>query len=794
MMKHASFAVAAVWVGLAGWPGTAFAQPASAEVVDAGVAQLAAEPGDAGGTGDATVFDGGMGEPGDAGTSQTAQLLSAAQADAGALRDGLELVDAGRPVAAPSLETVVVGTPEERTAGSAHTIKSARLNRFELDDPHAVLQAVPGVQVRGEDGYGLRPNIGLRGANPDRSKKVTLMEDGVLFGPAPYSAPAAYYFPLVTRMESIRVLKGPSSIMYGPQTVGGAIDFITRDIPQGVSAGFDGSFGQYQSGKLHGYFSASSEQSGFLVEGLHLRSSGFKQLDGGGDTGFQRNEWMMKGRHQLTAGGATHTFSIKLGFSHESSNETYLGLSDADFRAAPLRRYVSSRFDHMEWYRTQLVLTHKLSAGPITVSTDVYRQDLHRTWRKLNHFRGAELSDVLSRPDTARNQVFYSVLTGQQDSQSDEETLLIGPNQRDFISQGVQSVLRTGFKTGPIEHAVEARARYHFDSIRRHHSEDAFLMRSGQLVFAGEPTAQLVDNYEFTHAVALNVADALSWGPVTLTPGVRVELIWSQSNDYLANTVGNGATQVVLPGLGAHWAITPQLGVLAGIYRGFSPPAPGQPPQVLPELSWNMEAGARWARPKERFEVIGFFNDYQNLTDICTFSNGCANESLDRQFSAGEANIYGAEVFGEKTLRFGSLVSVPLSLAYTFTQTRLLQSYQSQDPVLGQVQAGDELPYVPRHQLNVAAGIDVWRIGVHGQFTFIDRMREVAGQGEYDPRWATDALPVLDLHAGFKLTDWAELYFDARNVLDSHAIVGRRPFGARPNAPRTMLGGLKLHY
>src|SRR6478609_9279237 len=87
--------------------------------------------------------------------------------------------DAGvaEPKESKPLNTVVVGTSEERVAGSMHTIKGARLKRFELDDPTAVLQAVPGVYVRGEDGFGLRPNVGLRGANADRSKKVTLMED-----------------------------------------------------------------------------------------------------------------------------------------------------------------------------------------------------------------------------------------------------------------------------------------------------------------------------------------------------------------------------------------------------------------------------------------------------------------------------------------------------------------------------------------------------------------------------------------------------------------------------------------
>jgi outer membrane receptor for Fe3+-dicitrate len=38
-------------------------------------------------------------------------------------------------------------------------------------------------------------------------------------------------------MESVRIIKGPGAIMFGPQTVGGAIDFVTRDFGPGVSAG-----------------------------------------------------------------------------------------------------------------------------------------------------------------------------------------------------------------------------------------------------------------------------------------------------------------------------------------------------------------------------------------------------------------------------------------------------------------------------------------------------------------------------------------------------------------------------
>jgi Fe(3+) dicitrate transport protein len=658
----------------------------------------------------------------------------------------------------------------------------------------AVLQAVPGVQVRGEDGFGLRPNIGLRGANPDRSKKVTLMEDGVLFGPAPYSAPAAYYFPLVTRMEAVRVLKGPAAIIYGPQTVGGAIDFITRDLGPGMSAGLDLAAGSWLYGKGHGFFAVGNDTTSFVMEGIHLRSDGFKHIVElpGANTGFQKNEWMVKGRHRVTLGGLTNVFTLKLGFSSEESNETYLGLSDEDFRADPLRRYEVSKWDHMTNQRTNVSLQHRLEGPGFTLTTTAYRNDFHRTWRKVNHLGGSDISAVLAAPNSARNQLYMGVLRGELNTQSPLETLFIGPNRRDFVSQGVESVFRAEFKTGPLEHNLEARARYHYDAIDRLHTEDGFLVRGGELVSDGNPTTVLVNGVDDTHAIALSASDAIRWGRVTLTPGLRAEFIFSASRNDLAHTYTRANTNVLLPGLGAYVSITEQLGVLAGVYRGFSPPNPGQP-GATPELAMNVEAGARWSRPGERLEAIGFFNDYANLTDTCTFSSGCDGENLDKQFNAGRAHIYGVEVFGEKRLKLGE-VTLPLSLAYTLTGTRLLTSFRSEDPVLGNAQEGDELPYVPRHMLNVSAGVDWWRLSAHAQFTFIDRMREVAGQGEFDPRWTTDVQATLDVHLGFKLTSWASVYFDARNLFDQHAIVGRRPFGARPNAPRTLIGGLKLSY
>ncbi|WP_437955377.1 TonB-dependent receptor [Sorangium sp. So ce119] len=699
------------------------------------------------------------------------------------------------PRADAPVEVTVAGTRVTRTAGSAHVIKGRQLERFEHDDPHAVLGSVPGVYVRGEDGLGLRPNIGVRGVNPDRSKKVTLMEDGVPISPAPYSAPAAYYFPLITRMSSVRVIKGPGAIAYGPQTVGGTVDLITRSAPSLASGALDLAFGEYGYGKAHGYVGTSDGQMDVLLEGVHLRSDGFKELPSGADTGFYRNEVMLKGSYVVDpTARIKNELRLKLTYSEELSNETYLGITDADFEQNPLRRYGVSALDRMRNHRTAVALTHVIEPSrDLSVTTTVYRSDFSRVWRKVNGFRGANLFDVLAAPDSPQNAVYHAVLTGQLDSSTPGETLLIGPNERDFAAHGVETRVRWNTATGPVSHRVEYGLRLHYDRVERRHSENGFLVLGGALVPDGGPTVVTQLNEAWTEALALHASDAVTWRALTVTPGVRVELMRSAFVDRAAGTEQTRVAQALLPGVGAYYAITEALGILAGVYRGFSPPAPGSDAHVKPELSVNYEGGARFADGPLRAEVIGYYNDYANITDVCTLSSGCLDADLDRQYDAGEARIYGVEAYAEHEIPVGQL-KLPINAAYTLTRTEFLTSFTSDDPIFGRVAKGDEMPYVPRHQVSLSVGVEHERAGLNVGASYVSAMRERAGGEPMSKALATDEQLLIDASARVRVVGPLVLYANARNVLGSQFIVSRRPFGARPNAPRWIQVGVKASF
>ncbi len=180
--------------------------------------------------------------------------------------------------------------------GSAHVINSEELDVFIETDILRMLRSVPGVYVQEEEGFGLRPNIGIRGSGLDRSARIALLEDGVLIAPAPYSAPSAYYFPTPRRMHALEVLKGPAAVIVGPRTTGGAINMISTPIPNAAGGRIDLRIGEHNTNDAHLNFGSRGERVSWLLETVQSASDGFKHIDGpvGGNTGFALEDYVAK--------------------------------------------------------------------------------------------------------------------------------------------------------------------------------------------------------------------------------------------------------------------------------------------------------------------------------------------------------------------------------------------------------------------------------------------------------------------------------------------------------------------
>jgi Fe(3+) dicitrate transport protein len=678
-------------------------------------------------------------------------------------------------------EIVVVGMfiDEDRVTGSAHRVEAELLEAFRYDDLNRILNFVPGVYIREEDGFGLRPNIGLRGGSSDRSQKVALMEDGVLFSPAPYSAPAAYFFPLIQRSVGVEVYKGPASIEFGPQTIGGAINLTTALIPEerefeaGLSAGSDA----YRS--LHVRAGGEFSQGGLLGEFVHIGSDGFKQLDGGGDTGFEKNEVSLKAAREIGPG----TLELRIGYADEVSDETYLGLTEADFRADPERRYAASGLDLMEWdwQGVRGDWQQRLFGGELIVTS--YYHAYERAWRKFNSFSGANIRDVLDNPDAPTNQILVNILRGADTDglAGSIDDIRIGTNDREFVSTGTQASMTWSFGDR-IEHRLRVGGRYHYDRIRRLHDEFGFEQANGSLVQGNLGRAIVTDNTGRTDTFVLWARDEIFINNWTIVPGVRIEQIENEFRNRLAAREQSNDYLVVLPGLGVNIEIMPGLNVIAGVHEGFSPATPSLTADLEEERATNYELGGVWKGRFGRFELTGYVSDYENLTAICTFSSGCSSASVDTQTNAGEVRTEGLEFGWQHTLTHGAL-RIPLGLTYTYTNSEFEEGFSSSNPQFGVVEAGFQLPYIPEHRANLTAGIVQEKWGIQLSLTYVDEMRDQAGSGSLAPGQGSDALTILDLAGHYKpRPDWT-LSARVDNATDEVEVVSRRPFGARPSKP-----------
>jgi Fe(3+) dicitrate transport protein len=697
-------------------------------------------------------------------------------------------------------------------AGGASVVSAEELQQFVVTDVVRAIRRVPGVSLQVEDGFGLRPNISIRGTATERSSRITLMEDGVLIAPATYAAPSAYYFPTFGRIYGMEVLKGPASITQGPYTVGGALNLISTPIPDERAGRVQAEYGSFDTWRIHAIYGDSGERASFMLETHQWQSDGYQVIDhSDSDTGLDKQDYLGKLRFDSDPGSdLQQSLEIKLQSSNEKSQQSYLGLTDSDFAADPLRRYGVSMQDEMDNDHQQIAATWQLAfSDQSSLSVTAYDNDFKRAWYKTDgvDFDGsgsvpeAKRSSWSSVIDAVNNSTSLGDWSPQQlqamldGADTPEGSILVRNNSREYYARGIQFVADHQIAWGNVSHSLQAGIRFHKDQEDRLQRDDSYQQLNGQLVLNDiGPEGGAGNRVQDAKALALYVQDRIEWQRWTFSPGLRYESIDLSRTDYDTSSLNPGSREpdnlkgmrrnevdVWIPGMGLLYDLNDSTRLVAGVHKGFS--TPGNEPGVNPEESINYELGLRFENDILSMDVMGFFNNYDNLVGVCTNSSGSDCEPGD-SFNGEGVHIPGLELRMMAEQQAGSW-SIPLQLTYTWMDATFQSGFDSE--FFGEVFKGDPVPYVPAHQVWASVGLEKGSFSTYLSINYVGSVCTSAACGKLEE---TDAATLFDLAAHYQVTDDLQLYALVENLSDEIYIAGRQPYGARANKPRSLTLGV----
>ena len=479
-----------------------------------------------------------------------------------------------------------------RPPGSIDLVSFSDLKRYNDTDINRILSRIPGIYVQEEDGFGLRPNIGMRGTGVERSSKINIMEDGIPISPAPYASPAAYYSPTAGRMHALEARKGSSQIKYGPHSTGGSINYVSTPIPSNSKSNLNLLGGTNNAYTIKANVGKSSKSFGYLFEILHDENDGFKKIDfSNNKTGYSKTDLMAKVRYQSNLMKLfPNAIELKFSSTNELSDETYLGLTENDYSIDPYRRYSSSQNDQMKADHMQFSLTNSIQLNKNSnLALVIYRNNFKRNWYKLSKVNGASISSLLSEGNSHKS---YSYLSAKD---TEDDTYQIKANNRKYYSQGIQIVsnLKPNFLPN---HNLMIGLRIHEDQMDRFQKIDKYGMQNSILNLTtnglwgvGSKNNRLDDAI----SSAFFIEDQFSFRKFIITAGIRYESIELTRNDWkgdisLQNLSWNDpervldptkkikSIKVLVPGAGFVYQLNPNVQILAGIHKGYSPPGPGK--------------------------------------------------------------------------------------------------------------------------------------------------------------------------------------------------------------------------
>ena len=704
--------------------------------------------------------------------------------------------------AADDVETIesvtIIGSAEDlrKLPGSGQIVPNEELLKAMDTDIQKILTAVPGVYMRTEEGYGLRPNISIRGTAIERSGKVTIMEDGVLVAPSPYTSSSAYYFPTTGRIHSVEVLKGPAAVSQGPQTIGGAINLISTPIPNAPSGKFVQELGENGMMRTHAYYGGTSGNFGALVEVHEHESDGFDSIANvGGDTGFDKSDLMVKAKYESGA----HSLTLKMVDIDENSNQSYVGLSQASFNANPRVRYGATAYDKMMNDGEQTSLTYVGNFENFNVQFTSWQNDYHRDWFKVSDFNNkkahGEQDDINELISDANNGSAnaQAILDGKLPVQIEYKH-----NNRYYTNEGYQFSINTTLGI----HDLTLGYRDMEDSesrIQAHEYSDQAADGSLSALYGYVGLSGSNNRLRESSATSYYLQDTMDFGKLDVTLGYRSE-DYDQRHRRWGEGAGPNLTAVRITSVrdtfatndhttssfGATYDLSDSVTLVAGFHEGMTPMFGADP-----EEADNTELGIRYSEGTTSLEAFYFSSEYSNLSAECTLVSGAAcNPEESAVFSGGAADVEGLEFSGSWVFE-GDGVSYPVALAYTSTDATFNNS--SESDYFGVVSAGDDLPYIPSSSMSLVAGF-VSDNGLSGNMRLIDvgSSCSIAACGTYNK---INAHTIIDLNIRKALTDSMDIYAIIENVSDDADIISRAPSeGARSQKPRTIKVGFSYKF
>jgi len=520
-------------------------------------------------------------------------------------------------------EITVIGTREalDRIPGSGDVLDRELLEASRAFTINEALRTVPGVVARDEEGFGLRPNIGIRGLNPTRSTKVLLLEDGLPLTFAPYGDNASYYHPPIERFDRIEVLKGSGQILFGPQTVGAVINYLTPRAPDVPTTKITASGGNLGFSDVHVETGATFGDTGVLFHATQ------KAFDGSRDNQrFRVGDYNLKLTQAL---GASQDLTFRASYYDEDSDASYSGLTLAEYRDNPRQNpFVNDTFESYRWSAS---LTHgwQVNEGA-RLQTSVYTTYFNRDWWRQS-------SNSSQRPNDASDPACGG-MANLSTTCGNEGRL------RQYATYGVEPRLTLDSAFG-LPGETQVGVRYHVERQDR-------LQINGDTPTARTPGVGVnggirEDNSRDVEALAAFAQVRFDIGAFGITPGVRIEQIDFERTNHLNGTVGRTDLTEVVPGLGVTYALGSDTTLFAGAHRGFAPPrvediigGTGASVDLDAELSWNYEFGLRTAlRRGLDVEAALFRMDFENQIVPASVAGGVGATLT----SAGETIHQGVE-------------------------------------------------------------------------------------------------------------------------------------------------------